>query len=41
MVLASLLFTAHAISFKLLSSDPICIKIKGGQSYVLYYVSSG
>lgn len=41
-LLATLLvLSINCISFKLLSSDPVCFKISGNDKYVIEYISSG
>ena len=41
LITALFILSAKCISFKLLSSDPMCFKINGNDKYVIEYISSG
>lgn len=37
----TLVFSTYSLTFKLVSSDPVCFKVPGNFTYVVQYVSSG
>lgn len=41
LIVLSCMIQINCILFKLPSSDPVCLKIPGGNTYVIEYVCSG